>query len=120
MVEFESFRLRNLFPPRLGYTGHMIPANYLFFGNLTWDTDEKMIIDALAGVGTVSKITFAIDEASGRQLGFAFVELASENEVNDAISAINGKNVGGDGGKPCYLDYPYNQADLWLRVFPSK
>lgn len=69
--------------------------NKLFVGNLAWATTEGAIEEACAAYGTVTSCNLMLDRTTGRSRGFAFVEMASEEEANKAIEALNGKEIDG-------------------------
>lgn len=45
--------------------------------------------------GTVQSVNIIEDRETGRSRGFAFVEMASNEDAQNAISALNGKELGG-------------------------
>ena len=46
-------------------------------------------------VGTVESANIIEDRETGRSRGFAFVEMSSKEEAQNAISALNGKEIDG-------------------------
>jgi len=71
-------------------------GNRLYVGNLPFDATEKQIRSFVEGEGrTVSSIKIVTDRDSGRSRGFAFVDLESADQVQKAISELNGKDFGG-------------------------
>jgi RNA recognition motif-containing protein len=64
----------------------------LFVGNLSFDTSEADLNAAFSQWGG-SGATIPTNE-SGRPKGFGFIEVA-DDQANAAISAMNGKEVGG-------------------------
>lgn len=64
----------------------------LFVGNLSYDTSEQDLQGAFAPYGATSA-TIPTDY-DGRGKGFGFVDV-SEDQMNAAISAMNGKEVQG-------------------------
>ena len=67
----------------------------LFVGNLPFNVTENDLQDAFAPHGTVIEAMLMLDRATGRSRGFAFVTMASDNEAQKAIEALNGKDLGG-------------------------
>lgn len=67
----------------------------LFVGNLSFNTTENDLQDAFAAHGTVVEANLMTDRASGRPRGFAFVTMASPEEAQAAISAMNGRALDG-------------------------
>lgn len=64
----------------------------LFVGNLSWNTSEAQLQTAFAPYGCTSA-TIPTDH-DGRGKGFGFVDIDA-NEMNAAISTMNGKDVDG-------------------------
>jgi len=67
----------------------------LFVGNLTFSTTSADLEALFAQAGTVESATVVTDRDSGRSRGFGFVEMASQAEASQAISELNGRDVGG-------------------------
>ncbi len=70
-------------------------ANKVFVGNLSFTMSEDELRDAFSQAGTVQSATIIKDKMSGRSKGFAFVEMASDEEAQKAIELLNGKDFGG-------------------------
>ena len=69
--------------------------NKLFVGNLSFDTTENDLQDTFAGHGTVLETNLMMDRMSGRPRGFGFVTMSTEQEAQNAITALNGTAVKG-------------------------
>jgi cold-inducible RNA-binding protein len=69
--------------------------NKLFVGNVSFDTTENDLQDAFAVHGTVVETNLMMDRATGRPRGFAFVTMSTDAEAQTALTALNGKSVGG-------------------------
>ena len=68
----------------------------LYVGNLPYDADEGGLRDAFAQDGrVVERVSVVIDRETGRPRGFAFVEMASEDDARKAITAMDGASYGG-------------------------
>jgi RNA recognition motif-containing protein len=68
----------------------------LYVGNLDHSTTEDTLRRHLAGDGrTVKSLEIKTDKSSGRSRGFAFAELGSEDEVQAAITSLNGIELDG-------------------------
>ena len=67
----------------------------LFVGNLTFSVSDADLEKLFASVGTVESATVVTDRNTGRSRGFGFVEMSSSNEANEAITRLNGHDVGG-------------------------
>src|SRR4030081_2505284 len=71
-------------------------GNRLYVGNLPFDATEKQIRSFVEGEGrTVTAVKMVTDRDTGRSRGFAFVDLESADQVQKAISELNGKDFGG-------------------------
>ena len=70
-------------------------ARKLYVGNLPYDTSEQDLHSLFGGVGTVDSVNVMRDMATGRARGFAFVEMASEQEAQSAVSTLNNYSLGG-------------------------
>ena len=69
--------------------------NKLFVGNLSFNTTENDLQDAFAAHGTVLETNLMMDRATGRPRGFAFVTMATDEEAQKAVSAMNGASMDG-------------------------
>jgi RNA recognition motif-containing protein len=67
----------------------------LYVGNLPYTATESVLEKLFAEHGSVSSVNVIMDRATGQSKGFAFVEMANENEANAAITALNMKEVDG-------------------------
>ena len=67
----------------------------IFVGNLSRDVTEEDLRTAFSAFGQVSKATILKDKFSGEPRGFGFVEMATPEEAEQAISRLNGSNLDG-------------------------
>jgi RNA recognition motif-containing protein len=67
----------------------------IYVGNLSFDTDSARLEELFAQHGPVSKAQVITDRETGRSRGFGFVEMGSADAAERAISALNGKDLGG-------------------------
>jgi RNA recognition motif-containing protein len=67
----------------------------LFVGNLTFDTTEDSLRELFAPLGEVQQVRIMTDRDTGKSRGFAFVEMANDEDAAKAIAALNGKELGG-------------------------
>ncbi len=67
----------------------------IYVGNLTFNTTSADLRKMFAEFGEVTKAQVVEDRDTGRSRGFGFVEMASADEANKAIGALNGKSVDG-------------------------
>ena len=70
-------------------------SNKLFVGNLSFETTENDLQDAFAAYGTVTEANLMMDRATNRPRGFAFITMSTPEEAQQAISGMNGKELGG-------------------------
>ena len=67
----------------------------LFIGNMSFQTTESDLCGLFEPFGQITRVHVAMDRETGRSRGFAFVEVADDNGASMAITALNGKEVGG-------------------------
>jgi cold-inducible RNA-binding protein len=67
----------------------------LFVGNLSFQTTSADLEALFAEVGTCESAAVVTDRETGRSRGFGFVEMASNDEAQKAIAALNGRDVQG-------------------------
>ena len=67
----------------------------LYVGNLPYEVGETELHELFARAGTVESVTVMRDQATGRARGFGFVEMSTDEEAQNAISQLNGNQVGG-------------------------
>ena len=67
----------------------------LYVGNLSFNTTNQDLNDLFGEIGTVESTNIIEDRETGRSRGFAFVEMSSQAEGENAISQLNGKEVDG-------------------------
>ncbi len=58
-------------------------------------TTEDELRKAFAVYGTVQTVSVINDRDTGRPRGFAFVEMESDKEAQDALTGLNGSTLGG-------------------------
>jgi cold-inducible RNA-binding protein len=67
----------------------------LFVGNFSFTTTEADLRQWFEPYGAVDSASVVTDRDTGRSRGFGFVEMANNGEADAAITALNGKDVGG-------------------------
>lgn len=67
----------------------------IYVGNLAFATNSADLEKLFTEHGGVTKAQVVTDRDSGRSRGFGFVEMASAEEAQKAISALNGRTVDG-------------------------
>ena len=70
-------------------------ARKLYVGNLPYDTNDQDLSALFATAGTVDSVNVMRDQATGRARGFAFIEMASDEDAQKAISMLNEHQLGG-------------------------
>jgi len=65
----------------------------IYVGNLSYNTTEGALRTLFAEYGEIESVTMITDRDTGRPKGFAFVEMATDQAAQAAISALNGKSV---------------------------
>ena len=70
-------------------------ATKLYVGGVSYGTTEDALREAFAQAGNVVSAKIIIDKMTGRSRGFAFVEMASEEDAQKAIALWNGKELDG-------------------------
>lgn len=67
----------------------------LFVGNLSYQTDENELTELFSQFGAVENAQIMRDMATGRARGFAFVEMATDEEAAAAATGLNNTQFGG-------------------------
>jgi len=68
----------------------------LYVGNIPYSTSDGDLRTLFGQNGrTVTEVKIVIDRVTGQSRGFAFVEMASADEAQAAITELNGSSVGG-------------------------
>lgn len=70
-------------------------ATSLYVGNLSYDTTEEALQTLFAEFGDIEAVRLITDRYTGRSKGFAFVEMVADEAAQEAIEALNGKEVDG-------------------------
>jgi cold-inducible RNA-binding protein len=67
----------------------------LYVGNLPFTAGEAELQELFGTVGTVDTVKVMRDMATGRARGFAFVEMATDNDAQAAIDKLHNYEFGG-------------------------
>jgi RNA recognition motif-containing protein len=67
----------------------------LFVGGLSFSTSNDRLREVFAAVGSVESAAVVTDRDTGRSRGFGFVEMATPEDAEQAISKLNGTSVDG-------------------------
>lgn len=67
----------------------------LYVGNLPYSSNDQSLTEKFSECGTVSSSKVIMDRDSGRSKGFAFVEMSTAAEAQNAISKFHGTDLDG-------------------------
>jgi RNA recognition motif-containing protein len=67
----------------------------LYVGNLPFQTSEDDLQELFGQAGTVESVNVIRDRETGRARGFAFVEMANDNDAQNAIQRFHDRPFGG-------------------------
>jgi cold-inducible RNA-binding protein len=67
----------------------------LYVGNLPYQTGETELQELFGQFGSIESVRVMRDMATGRARGFAFVEMATDEEAQAAAEKLNGHQLGG-------------------------
>ncbi|MGD8914437.1 MAG: RNA-binding protein [Candidatus Thiodiazotropha sp.] len=67
----------------------------IYVGNLPWSVKDDELRNLFTEFGDVSNANVIMDKFSGRSRGFGFVEMPDSSAAEDAIKALNEKEIGG-------------------------
>jgi RNA recognition motif-containing protein len=67
----------------------------LYVGNLAFETTENDLQDLFEEQGRVTEVALMTDRMTGRSRGFAFVTMEANEAGQNAITALNGKQLHG-------------------------
>ena len=67
------------------------PSLRIYVGNLPWQVDDSRLVQLFSEHGKVVEARVVYDRESGRSRGFGFVTMATRDELDDAIAALDGQ-----------------------------
>src|SRR6201982_640385 len=67
----------------------------LYVGNIPYTTGEAELQELFSRAGTVETVRVMRDAATGRARGFAFVEMATDEEAQKAATEVSESQMGG-------------------------
>lgn len=67
----------------------------IYVGGLPYSTTEQELSDLFAAHGAVQSARIITDKFTGKSRGFGFVEMATDEEAQKAIAALNATQLGG-------------------------
>lgn len=62
----------------------------LYIGNISFQATEDDLRELFAKSGEVESVKMITDQFTGKAKGFGFVEMATEDDAKNAITALNG------------------------------
>jgi len=66
----------------------------LFVAGLPYDFDDAELMEFFEKFGKINSAKVAIDKATGKSRGFAFVDMMNDDEAREAIESLNGLELG--------------------------
>jgi RNA recognition motif-containing protein len=67
----------------------------LYVGNLSFQATEADLRALFEPFGQIERVHIATDRETGQARGFAFVEMANDEEAKKAMASLDGKEVSG-------------------------
>ena len=67
----------------------------LYVGNLPYSTSEDELRELFSRAGAVDTVSVVRDNATGRARGFAFVEMATDQDAQAAVTQLHDRSFGG-------------------------
>ena len=67
----------------------------MYVGNLAWSVTSEDLQELFSAHGTVRSAEVIKDRETGRSRGFGFVEMETQQDMEAAIQALNGYDLGG-------------------------
>jgi RNA recognition motif-containing protein len=67
----------------------------VFVGNMSFETTEVGLRSIFEPFGELTRVNLITDRDTGRARGFAFVEMANDEDAAKAIAALNGTQMDG-------------------------
>jgi RNA recognition motif-containing protein len=65
-------------------------AKKLYIGNISFQATEDDLRELFAKSGDVESVKLITDQFTGKPKGFGFVEMVTEEDAKNAITALNG------------------------------
>jgi RNA recognition motif-containing protein len=70
-------------------------AKKLYVGGIPYSTNEERLKEFFSQAGNVESAAVIMDKMTGRSRGFGFVEMATDEEAQNAIKMFNGAEMDG-------------------------
>jgi len=71
----------------------------IYIANLHFSVSEEELKQLFSQYGTVESVNLILDKKSKKSKGFAFVEMTNNEEAQEAITKIQGKEIRGRNTK---------------------
>ncbi|KAI3977033.1 hypothetical protein MKX01_030111 [Papaver californicum] len=75
-----------------------------FTGGLSYNTDDQQLKEAFDSFGEVTEARFIMDRDTGRSRGFGFVGYTSKENASQALSSMDGQDLGGRSIRVSYAN----------------
>jgi len=75
--------------------GRIKMSKKLYVGNLAYEVTEEDLKKNFGEIGECIEVNIIRDKYSGNSRGFGFVEMATEEEAQEAIGKLNGSELSG-------------------------
>ncbi|MFI5274694.1 MAG: RNA recognition motif domain-containing protein, partial [Ktedonobacterales bacterium] len=69
-------------------------ATRIYVGNLPYQADDQQLAQLFGAFGDVVEAMVVMDRATGQSKGFGFVEMANDQDAQNAIKSLNGTMMG--------------------------
>jgi RNA recognition motif-containing protein len=83
----------NLFLAKIARQDKENMETKMYVGNLAFSTTEEQLRTLFAQAGTVTAVDLIKDRLTGESKGFAFVQMANQSELQQAIRMFNGQSL---------------------------
>jgi RNA recognition motif-containing protein len=67
----------------------------IFVGNLDFHVTEDEVRETFSPYGQVDRVKLVTDRDTGKSRGFGFVEMPNATDAQNAITGLNGSQLGG-------------------------
>ncbi len=67
----------------------------IYVSNISWGTKSESLLDLFLQFGEVTSANIITDRETGRSRGFGFVEMPNDDQAQQAIDSLNGKEFEG-------------------------
>jgi RNA recognition motif-containing protein len=67
----------------------------IYVGNLAYETTDEQLRELFTQFGEVQSASVIMDRVTGRSRGFGFIDMPDDAQAQQAIDALNTKEIGG-------------------------